>query len=126
MITFYYEPTIVSCRKAKRWFEQMGIEVCVKRLCSMSREDLFQILVLSEGGFCDILKNEQKAGPRQNEWIRECQAQTFNEAFEFILEHLEVLRLPIIFDCQRLMIGFNDEEIRIFLSKTYRKLQLKH
>lgn len=125
MITFYYEPTIVSCRKAKQWFERMGIEVCEKRLRSMSREDLFQILVLSEEGFCDILKNEQKAGRRENEWIRECQAQTFNEGLEFILEHLEVLRLPIIFDQQRLMVGFNAEEIRVFVSKSYRRLQLE-
>lgn len=125
MITLYYGTSDISSKRAKRWFEETGIEVQMKKVKEMSKEDLFQILLLSEKGFSDILKNNNRMNNPTGELLKKCQAMSFNEALEFLLKHLELLRIPLAFDDCRLMIGFNDDEIRQFIPQSYRKMKLK-
>lgn len=123
MVTLYYGTSDMSSKRAKKWFEEMGLEVQMKKVKEVSKEDLFQILLLSENGFSDILKNNKKTNKRSEKLLRECQELCFNEAINFVLEHLDLLRCPLIFDAHKLMIGFNDEEIRQFLPQSYRRLK---
>lgn len=125
MITLYYGTSDISSKRAKRWFEETGIEVQMKKIKEMSKEDLSQILFLSEEGFSDILKNNIRMNSQTEELLRKCKALSFNEALVFLLEHRELLRLPLIFDTHRLMIGFNDDEIRQFIPQSYRRMKLK-
>lgn len=125
MITLYYGTSDISSKRAKRWFEETGIEVQMKKIKEMSKENLSQILFLSEEGFSDILKNNIRMNSQTEELLRKCKALSFNEALAFLLEHRELLRLPLIFDTHRLMIGFNDDEIRQFIPQSYRRMKLK-
>lgn len=43
------------------------------------------------------------------------------ELLQFIIDNPSVLRRPIIIDNKRLQVGFNDEEIRSFLSREDRE-----
>lgn len=123
MITLYYGTSDISSKRAKRWFEETGIEVQMKKIKEMSKEDLSQILFLSEKGFSDVLKNNIRINTRDKELLRKYKELNFNEALVFLLEHLELLRLPLAFDDCRLMIGFNDDEIRQFIPQNYRRVK---
>lgn len=45
----------------------------------------------------------------------------FNDTVDFLLNHTELLKTPILIDKNKLMIGFNAEEIRKFIPKNRRK-----
>lgn len=45
----------------------------------------------------------------------------FNDTVDFILKHTELLKTPILIDKNKLMIGFNAEDIRKFIPKNRRK-----
>ncbi|MGI1837324.1 ArsC/Spx/MgsR family protein [Lactococcus garvieae] len=126
MITLYYGTSDISSKRVKRWFEETGIEVQMKKIKELSKEDLSQILFLSEEVFSDILKNNNRMNTHTEELLRKCKALSFNEALAFLLEHRELLRLPLIFDTHRLMIGFNDDEIRQFIPQSYRRVKLMY
>ncbi|WP_422393568.1 ArsC/Spx/MgsR family protein [Lactococcus garvieae] len=44
---------------------------------------------------------------------------------DYILSHPELIRMSIIFDESKSHAGFNAEEIRRFISKNYRKLEMR-
>lgn len=125
MITFYYETRNTSSKRAEEWFEEAGLVPCMKKMNQMTREDLTQVLLLSENGFPEILKNKERINSRYDQLLMEVQNLTFNKALDFILNHVELLRAPLIFDYHKLMVGFNSEEIRMFLPQSYRDLKLE-
>ena len=125
MIILYYGTHDKSSKRAKMWFEETGIEVQMKKIKEISKEDLSQILFLSEKGFSDILKNNIRSNTHDKELLRKCKDLSFNEALGFLLEHLELLRVPLVFDDYRLMVGFNDDDIRQFIPHSYRRIKLK-
>nr|WP_285004996.1 ArsC/Spx/MgsR family protein [Lactococcus garvieae] len=49
---------------------------------------------------------------------------SFNEALDFVLSHPYVLQTPIIIDGKNYLIGYNEDEIRKFLPKEYRRHRL--
>ena len=48
-----------------------------------------------------------------------------SELLHLIEQHPSLLRRPIIIDAKRMQIGFNEDEIRAFLPRSYRKQELK-
>lgn len=124
MITFYYDTSNLSSRKADLWFDNAGIEVQMRRLPLITREDLLHILYLSENGFPDIMKKEGKTLDKHNELMKEILDMNVSDGVNFILLHPELLRSPLIFDEHKLMVGYNVEKIRAFIPRQHRRLQL--
>ena len=50
---------------------------------------------------------------------------TIKELIQLISEYPNLLRRPIILDNKRMQIGFNEDEIRAFLPRDYRKQELR-
>ena len=48
-----------------------------------------------------------------------------SEVLQLIEQYPSLLRRPIIIDTKRMQIGFNEDEIRAFLPRSYRKQELK-
>ncbi len=48
-----------------------------------------------------------------------------SELLQLIEQYPSLLRRPIITDTKRMQIGFNEDEIRAFLPRSYRKQELK-
>ena len=48
-----------------------------------------------------------------------------SELLHLIEQYPSLLRRPIIIDTKRMQIGFNEDEIRAFLPRSYRKQELK-
>ena len=120
MITFYYDISVVSCKQAVQWFEEYKIEINKKRIERISKKDLIRILSLSENGFHDVLKSLNKSGARLTEQVKIIERLGFADAIDFVVSHTNVLRTPIVMDEHKLVIGYNAENMRVFLSREYR------
>ena len=124
MISFYYDFRNSSSRKAIEWFKSMSIEISTNRIQDIQRAELLHTLYLSERGFTDILKGEGKAGSDVERMKNEVQQMNFSDVLDFILVHTDLLKVPIILDENKLMIGFNSEEIRKFTSRAYCRFEV--
>ncbi|WP_270741128.1 ArsC/Spx/MgsR family protein [Lactococcus formosensis] len=118
MITLFYDKTDLTNKKAASWFTSRGIEVHLKNIRYISKQELLHILKLSDQGFMDIVKKGTISGESDNTIYN----MTFDEYINYIIGNPELLKSPIIIDDSKLLIGFNSDNIRQFLPSFYRKL----
>ncbi|MFK4881503.1 ArsC/Spx/MgsR family protein [Lactococcus petauri] len=89
-----------------------------KRVDSITSRELIHILSLTDNGFYDILKKSGSKTDTDTDLRKHSiQLMRFNEGVNYILENTDLLRSPIIFDEKKLIIGYNSDEIRVFLPK---------
>lgn len=119
MIQIYTTPSCASCRKAKKWFDQYKIPYSEKNIFSikLSKEDIFKMLANSENGFDDIISTRSKVFKEKH---LEPDSMTIQELVDFIIENPSVLKRPIIINENELQVGYNNEDITIFLPKELR------
>jgi regulatory protein spx len=119
MIQIYTTPSCASCRKAKKWFDQYKIPYSEKNIFSikLSKEDIFRMLANSENGFDDIISTRSKVFKEKQ---LEPDTMTIQELVDFIIENPSVLKRPIIINENELQVGYNNEDITIFLPKELR------
>ena len=119
MIQIYTTPSCASCRKAKKWFDQYKIPYSEKNIFSikLSKEDIFKMLANSENGFEDIISTRSKVFKEKH---LEPETMTIQELVNFIIENPSVLKRPIIINENELQVGYNNEDITIFLPKELR------
>lgn len=120
MVEIYTTPSCASCRKAKKWLEEHNIPYREINIFNtkLTKADIIRILDKTENGFDDIISTRSKIISQNNIDINEMK---MNELLEFIIENPSILRRPIIVDRKRLQVGYNDEEIRSFLSREERE-----
>ncbi len=122
MIIIYTTPSCGSCRKAKKWLEHYNIPYIEKNIfiSTLHEEELKNILKLTDNGFADIISTRSKIFKSTNLDINNMK---ISEIINFIKEYPSVLKRPIIVDNSKdhLQIGYNNDDIRIFLPKSLRK-----
>lgn len=123
MIKIYYNSSNHSSQKAIKWLESKGLEVSIKKIKQISKEDLVYILFLSNNGFEDIYKRNVRINFKKH--MKKMDKMDFNDTVDFILKHTELLKTPILIDKNKLMIGFNAEEIRKFIPQKRRRYRDK-
>lgn len=89
----------------------------------LSAEELRQILSLTENGTDDIISTRSKIFQKLNVDLEEL---PISQLLSLIAQNPSLLRRPIILDSKRLQVGFNEDEIRAFLPRGYRKQELKN
>ena len=119
MIQIYTTPSCASCRKAKKWFDQYNIPYSEKNIFSikLSKEDIFKMLANSENGFDDIISTRSKVFKEKH---LEPDNMSIVELVDFIINNPSVLKRPIIINENELQVGYNNEDITIFLPKELR------
>ena len=119
MIQIYTTPSCASCRKAKKWFDQYKIPYSEKNIFSikLSKEDIFKMLANSENGFEDIISTRSKVFKEKH---LEPDNMSIQELVNFIIDNPSVLKRPIIINESELQVGYNNEDITIFLPKELR------
>ena len=124
MINLYLSPSCTSCRKARVWFNSYGVPFEEHNILTqpMTAEDLKSILAKTENGTEDIISTRRKVFQKLNVDVDEL---TMNQLISLISEHPSLLRRPIIVDEKRMQIGFNEDEIRAFLPRSYRQAELR-
>jgi regulatory protein spx len=123
MVTLYTTPSCTSCRKAKAWLEEHQIEYIERNIISnpLTIEELKSILRLTEDGTDEIISTNSK---RFQELNIDIEALPLKEFYKLIMENPQMLRRPIIQDEKRLQVGYHEEEIRRFLPRKLRTLNI--
>ena len=114
MIKIYTTPSCQSCRKAKRFFEEENIPYQEKNIfvTDLNEEELKDILVKSENGTEDIISTRSKI--IKDSGI-DVENMTISELIAFIRANPSVLKRPIMVDESKIQVGYNEEEIRVFI-----------
>lgn len=126
MIVCYYNIRNSSCRKAMGWFRDRNIQIKEKKIERITRSDLLTALSLSDEGFLDLLKNPNISATELKNRITKILSMSFNESVDFVLQHPEVLRLPLIFGENKLVLGYNIDDIRVFIPNNQRRYKIAY
>lgn len=124
MIRIYYKTKCNSSSKAINWFQNKGISFERCKMNQISKEDIMTMVISSSFGFGDILKKPSKNNFNDQRKIRIIENMKFNDSLKFIKVNYELIKSPIIIDQDKVMIGYNSEEIRKFLPREYRRASL--
>jgi len=89
----------------------------------LTADELQQILLLTENGTDDLISTRSKVFQKLDIDLDELSVRQLIELIEL---YPSLLRRPIILDEKRMQIGFNEDEIRAFLPRNYRKQELKN
>ncbi|AYG00582.1 Spx/MgsR family RNA polymerase-binding regulatory protein [Lactococcus allomyrinae] len=124
MIKIYTVVACSSCKKAKEWLESHRMEYQEVNLLTdtISKEDFLEILSLTEGGTEDIISKRSRAYHRLNIDFENIM---LNDLIEIMDENRTLLRRPLIVDDKRLQVGYNEDEIRKFLPREIRQVEIK-
>ncbi|SFK02447.1 regulatory protein spx [Marinilactibacillus piezotolerans] len=123
MIKLYVSPSCTSCRKAKAWLEEQNLEFEEKNIFHepLSQDEIKNILSLTEEGTEEIISYRSQAYQSLDVDIEDL---SMNELLALFKNQPSLIRRPIIMDDRRLQIGYNEEEIRCFLPREVRELEL--
>ncbi|MEE6725717.1 transcriptional regulator SpxA [Pediococcus acidilactici] len=123
MVNLYTSPSCTSCRKAKAWLEEYGIEYKERNIFSepLSAAEIKQVLQLTENGTEEIVSRRSKVF---QELDVDLDALSLKQLIDLIEKNPGLLRRPILVDDKRLQVGYNEDEIRRFLPRKVRQLEL--
>ncbi|MFK4944653.1 ArsC/Spx/MgsR family protein [Lactococcus garvieae] len=120
MVTIITKNSSLSCRKAKSWLENHNIDFeeinITRQPRDLTREILIQILSLEEEGLSTLYGPKKKLNPKYQCLMKSIEEMSLESAFTFLQEHLELLYTPIIFDNKKLLLGYDNEDIRKFIT----------
>lgn len=124
MVTLFLSPSCTSCRKARAWLINHKVEFQEYNIITgpLSKEDLLNILSFTENGTEDIISTRSKVFQKLDVDVDDL---SISALIKLIAENPSLLRRPIIMDKKRMQIGFNEDEIRAFLPRDYRKQELR-
>lgn len=112
-----------SCKKSRTWLNNHQIpfeEININAPSGISKQDFFHILSLAEKVIDEIISKRSDIYKRLNINFEKV---SINEILSLINKHRSLLKRPIIVDEVRLQIGFNDDDIRQFIPRSYRNTQ---
>lgn len=120
MVNLYTSPSCTSCRKAKAWLEEHGIQYKERNIFSepLSAAEIKQVLQLTENGTEEIVSRRSKV-------FQELDVDLDDLSLKQLIDLIEKNPgLPILVDDKRLQVGYNEDEIRRFLPRKVRQLEL--
>jgi regulatory protein spx len=121
MLKIYTSPSCSSCRKAKEFLNDQKLPYIEKNIISsvLNEKELKEILAKSENGTDDIISKRSKIIKESNVDV---DAMTIGELIGFIKKHPTVLKRPIIVSDRLVQVGYNEEEIEVFLPREIKAL----
>lgn len=124
MVTLYTSPSCTSCRKARAWLEEHNIPFEERNIFSnpLNVDEIKQILQMTEDGTEEIISKRSKIFQDLDIDLDELPLQ---KLYALIQKNPGLLRRPIIMDSKRLQVGYNEDEIRRFLPRDVRALELQ-
>ncbi|QOP72991.1 transcriptional regulator SpxA [Pediococcus acidilactici] len=123
MVNLYTSPSCTSCRKAKAWLEEHGIQYKERNIFSepLSAAEIKQVLQLTENGTEEIVSRRSKVFQELDVDLDDL---SLKQLIDLIEKNPGLLRRPILVDDKRLQVGYNEDEIRRFLPRKVRHLEL--
>lgn len=123
MVNLYVSPSCTSCRKAKAWLEKHEIPYKERNIFAepLTRKELLQILRMTENGTEEIISTRSRAFRQLKVNLDDI---SIDKLLDLVMGNPSLLRRPIIMDDRRLQVGYNEDEIRRFLPRKVRRLEL--
>ena len=123
MINLYVSSSCTSCRKARAWLKKHDIPFKERNIFSepLTKEDIVNILRLTENGTEEIISTRSKAFQELHVNLDDL---SIDQLLDLVEKNPSLLRRPIIMDERRLQEGYNDDEIRRYLPRKLRRLEL--
>ena len=124
MVTIYTAPSCTSSRKAKAWLEEYNIPYTERNIFSqpLTKKEIRSIMRMTENGTEEIISTRSRAYEELEMSIDEL---TMNQLLQLIEQSPGLLRRPIVMDEKRIQIGYNSDQIRRFLPREVRALELR-
>ncbi|EIA32252.1 transcriptional regulator SpxA [Ligilactobacillus salivarius] len=124
MVTLYTSPSCTSCRKARAWLEEHNIPFEERNIFSnpLNVDEIKQILQMTEDGTEEIISKRSKIFQDLDIDLDELPLQ---KLYTLIQKNPGLLKRPIMMDSKRLQVGYNEDEIRRFLPRDVRALELQ-
>ena len=123
MVDLYVSPSCTSCRKAKAWLEKHSIPFRERNIFSepLTKGEILQILRMTENGTEEIISTRSRAFQQLKINLDDL---SIDQLLALVEKNPNLLRSPIIMDDRRLQVGYNEDEIRRFLPRKVRRLEL--
>ena len=124
MLNLYASPSCTSCRKAKAWLKEHDISFKERNIFAnpLNKEEIMQVLRMTENGTEEIISTRSRTF--QNLKIN-LDDLSIDQLIDLVEKNPSLLRRPIIMDDRRLQVGYNEDEIRRFLPRKVRRLELE-
>ncbi|MDR3191264.1 MAG: transcriptional regulator SpxA [Lactobacillaceae bacterium] len=123
MVTLFTSPSCTSCRKARTWLEDNQISFEERNIFKqpMSREEIKQILRMTEDGTEEIISTRSKLFRDMKINIEDI---SISQLIELIQKQPALIKRPLLIDDKRMQVGYNEDEIRRFLPRSVRQAEL--
>ncbi len=126
MVKVFITNGCLGCRKAIKFFQENNIEFSKKDFSTnkLTKKELIDILSLTSEGFNDILSVKSKDYKSKRKEINDL---TINQMINLIINTPMILSRPICLEYDkekkpfRLLVGYNANDIEIFLRKDHKK-----
>ncbi len=124
MLNLYTSQSCTSCRKAKAWLKEYDISFKERNIFAnpLNKEEIMQVLRMTENGTEEIISTRSRTF--QNLKIN-LDDLSIDQLIDLVEKNPSLLRRPIIMDDRRLQVGYNEDEIRRFLPRKVRRLELE-
>lgn len=124
MVNLYFHTNDPSKRKAVKWLEACGIEVQQRNLEKqpLTKAEIRQLLALSLDGTDDLISMRSRDTKALGLGKRTI---TIDELTAAIQKSPRILKNPVIFNQSKLVTGFDQEKMGIFVPKAQRRLELR-
>lgn len=123
MVDLYVSPSCTSCRKARAWLEKHHISFKERNIFSepLTKNELLHILRMTENGTEEIISTRSRAFQQLKIDLNDL---SIDQLLDLVEKNPNLLKRPIIMDDRRLQVGYNEDEIRRFLPREVRRLEL--
>lgn len=121
MIVVYTSPGCASCRKVKQWLKDRNLPYVEKNIFKvlLNDEEIKHLLMRSENGTDDIISKRSKVIQENHIDI---DSMTTDELIAFIKKNPSVLKRPIILNEKSFQVGYDSEEISVFVPQELRRI----
>ena len=121
MIVVYTSPGCASCRKVKQWLKDRNLPFVEKNIFKTLLDDkeIRYLLMRTENGSDDIISKRSKVLLDND---IDLDSMTTNELIAFIRQNPSVLKRPIILNEKSFQVGYDSEEIGVFIPEELRRI----
>ncbi|MFD1318217.1 transcriptional regulator Spx [Loigolactobacillus zhaoyuanensis] len=122
-VKLYIASSNGSSRNARAWFQHHQIPFTERNIMvqPLDQNEVKHLLRMTENGTEDLISVRSRIFSKLKINLDTI---SISELVALIAQHPDLLKRPIMFDEKRLQIGYNEEDIRRFLPRQTRKLEL--
>ncbi|MFD1429405.1 transcriptional regulator Spx [Lacticaseibacillus mingshuiensis] len=124
MVTLYYAPSCTSCRKARAWLKAHKIPFVERNIVAdpLTAAEIKGLLRMTENGTEELISVRSRTF---HELGLDLDDMSMTALLDLLVQTPALIRRPIIADDKRLQVGFNEDEIRRFLPRKVRAIELQ-